>query len=151
METPTVDDWGEAVTLARSLGHDGRVRVPKAAEPTLPESVSLRHSNFPWSIHRGAVAVYRESERGDHLQIREYPACWEVSVDSYNPHYRPVSHAAVDIPAQMLLAMGALTPLDGYRWVFGDRLPPVFAPVSYSLSALGSASRLGKKLLPGVG
>ncbi|PSQ14990.1 hypothetical protein BRD02_07385 [Halobacteriales archaeon QS_8_69_73] len=109
MDERVVDDWNEAVTLARSLDADAEVRLPKAAAPTLPADLDLRRSNFPWSIHKGAVAVYREREPGAHLQIREYPAVWVVTTDSYNPRYRPLGHAAVDVPATR--------PPPGSRWL----------------------------------
>lgn len=141
-------DWGGAVALARSLAPDGSVSLPKAAEPALPADLDLRPSNFPWSIHKGAVAVYREAERGEHLQVREYPDRWVVTTDSHNPRYRPAAHAAVDVPVQMLLASGALTPVGGYRWVVGDRLPSPASAVSFSAAALGAVPRLGRRLLP---
>ncbi|MFQ3319805.1 MAG: hypothetical protein ACI8UR_002425 [Natronomonas sp.] len=147
MDTPTVDSWDEAITLARSLGNEADVWVPKAEEPLLPAELHLQRSNFPWSIHKGAVNVYRERERGDHLQIREYPRAWIVSLDHHNPHRRPVQHATVDIPAHMLIAMGALTPVRGYRWVFGDRIPSPVSVTAFSLSAIGAVPRLGRALL----
>jgi hypothetical protein len=54
--------------------------------------------------------VYRENEHGEHLQIREYPAAWVVTTDSFNPRYRPVGDGTVDIPATMLFAMATLMP-----------------------------------------
>lgn len=148
MERLEVDEWSEAILLARSAGYDGAIRVPKTAEPSLPESPEFHRSNFPWSIHKGAVAVYREATRDEHLQLREYPDYWVVSLDHYNPRYRPIEHAAVDIPMSMLLAMGTLTPLRGYRWVFGDRLPSPTSAVAFSTSALGAFPRFGLGLLP---
>ena len=147
MDETTVDSWGEAIPLARALGYDGSVRVSKVDEPTLPADLDVVSSNFPWSVHKGAIAVYRERERGDHLQIREYPAFWVVSLDHYNPHFRPVEHATVDIPVHMILALGALTPVRGYRWVFGDRLPSPTAAVAFSTSTIGLLPRFGRKLL----
>ena len=117
MDERIAGDWDEAILLARSLDDDAEVRLSKTVAPALPPELSVRSSNFPWSIHKGAVAVYREDERGRHLQIREYPDSWVVSTDSYNPRYRPLKHATVDVPATMLIAMGALTPLQGYRWL----------------------------------
>ena len=148
MQRVHAGDWTEAVTVARSLGTDATVRVSKAAEPSLPADLDLRPSNFPWSIHKGAVAVYREAERGEHLQIREYPDHWVVSLDRYNPRYRPVGHATVDVPVHLLVATGLLTPVQGYRWVLGDRLPSPTSAVEYSASALGAVPRLGRRLLP---
>ena len=148
MDERTAGDWDEAITLARSLDDDVEVRLSKSVAPTLPPELDLRTSNFPWSIHKGAVAVYRENERDRHLQIREYPALWVVSTDSYNPRYRPLEHATVDIPATMLIAMGALTPVQGYRWVFGDRLPSPASTLSLTASALGKGTEVGRRLLP---
>mgnify|MGYP006280891033 CR=1 FL=1 len=95
----TLDSWGQAIAASRGLTHGTTIVVPKVAEPTLPHSVDLRLSNFPWSIHKGATRVYRENTPGDHLQVREYPDHWTVQRDRSNPHYRPVSHARGDIPA----------------------------------------------------
>jgi hypothetical protein len=149
MDHRTVTDWSEAIGLARSLGYDTDLRVPKSSEPALPAALSLRRSNFPWSIHKGATTVYRETERGNHLQIREYPRQWVVSRDHYNPHYRPVGHATVDIPAQMLVATLTLTPLDGYRWILGDGLPSPTDVVPFSKATLGALPRVGLRLLGG--
>ena len=95
----TLNSWGQAIAAIRGFDYGATIRVPKVAEPTLPQSVDLRLSNFPWSIHKGATRVYRENTPGDHLQIREYPDHWTVQRDRSNPHYRPVSHARGDIPA----------------------------------------------------
>jgi hypothetical protein len=141
-------DRDEAVTLARSLDDDIEVRLSKSVAPTLPPELYLRTSNFPWSIHEGAVAVYRENERDGHLQIREHPASWVVSTDGYNPRYRPLKHATVGVPATMLVAMGALTPLQGYRWVFGDRLPSPASPLSFTASTVSKGIDVGRGLLP---
>ena len=148
MEHVEVESWAEAVAVARALDGDGSVRVSKAAEPTLPPDLDLRRSNFPWSIHKGAVAVYREADRDEHLQVREYPGHWVVTLDRYNPRYRPLGHASVDVPVHMLVAMGTLTPVRGYRWVFGDRLPSPASAVAFSTAALGAVPRLGRRLLP---
>lgn len=148
MDTRTVESWEEALTLARALGAEKSVTVPKSAEPALPTDIDLRRSNFPWSIHKGAVSVYREHEQGEHLQVREYPTSWAVSIDHYNPHYHPVEHATVDIPAHMVIAMGALTPIRGYRWIFGDRLPSPAAGIAFTTAAVGMLPKLGRSLLP---
>lgn len=148
MRSVAAADWHEAVALARALGTEVSVQLSKAAAPSLPTDLDLRPSNFPWSIHKGAVAVYREAERGEHLQVREYPDRWVVTTDSHNPRYRPAAHATVDVPLQMLLASGALTPVGGYRWVVGDRLPSPASAVSLSAATLGAVPRLGRRLLP---
>jgi len=148
MDERIAGDWDEAILLARSLDDDAEVRLSKTVAPTLPPELSVRSSNFPWSIHKGAVAVYREDERGRHLQIREYPGSWVVSTDSYHPRYRPLKHATVDVPATMLIAMGALTPLQGYRWVIGDRLPSPASTLSFTASTVGKGVDVGRKLLP---
>ncbi|WP_254839012.1 hypothetical protein [Natronomonas marina] len=148
MDERIAGDWDEAITLARSLEEGEEVRLSKSVEPALPADIDLRRSNFPWSIHKGATAVYRERERGRHLQIREYPAAWVVSTDSYNPRYRPIGHATVDIPATMLIAMGTLTPVQSYRWVFGDRFPSPASTLSFTASTVEKSLELGKNLLP---
>ncbi|WP_336001427.1 hypothetical protein [Halorientalis halophila] len=97
--------WDEALVRARRLDHQSRIVVPKAAEPGLPQSVELLHSNFPWSIHGGAVRVYREDRPGEHLQIREFRDRWTVSLDRVNPQYRPLSHAKGDVPVASLASL----------------------------------------------
>jgi hypothetical protein len=104
-QSPTVDTWEQALLTIRLLGHTGHVTVPKAAEPGLPDTVTLRLSNFPWSIHRGATRVYREDNPGEHVQIREYQSHWTVSLDRYNPHYRPLRHSRTDVPATALASV----------------------------------------------
>ena len=148
MDERIAGDWDEATALARALDDGAEVRLSKTVAPVLPPDISVRPSNFPWSIHKGAVAVYREDERGRHLQIREYPDSWVVSTDSYNPRYRPLKHATVDVPATMLIAMGVLTPVRGYRWVFGDRLPSPGSTLSFTASAVGKSIDVGRELLP---
>ena len=64
MDERIAGDWDEAILLARSLDDDAEVRLSKTVAPALPPELSVRSSNFPWSIHKGAVAVYREDERG---------------------------------------------------------------------------------------
>jgi len=148
MEERTAGDWDEAIALARSLGAETEVRLSKAVAPALPDDLPVRRSNFPWSIHKGAVAVYREREVGEHLQIREYPAFWSVTTDGFNPRSRPLSHATVDIPATMLIAMATLTPIQSDRWVFGDRLPSPSDTLAFTAATLGDGVDLGKDLLP---
>lgn len=93
-----VDSWETALTIVRYLVPDAEVTVPKESEPLLPTEVSLRRSNVPWSIHKGARRVYREDRRGEHVQIREYADHWTVELDNNNPHYRPMRHVALDTP-----------------------------------------------------
>lgn len=91
-----VDSWDVALALVRHVMPDADVTVPKRAEPILPRGLSVRRSDVPWSVHKGARRVYREDRPGEHVQIREYPDRWTVQLDSFNPHYRPVRHVAVD-------------------------------------------------------
>lgn len=148
MDERIAGDWDEALALARSLDAETEVRLSKAVAPSLPEDLAVRRANFPWSIHKGAGAVYRERERGEHLQIREYPASWTVTTDGYNPRRRPLSHATVDIPATMLIAMATLTPVQSYRWVFGDRIPSPADTISFTAATVGKGAELGRDLLP---
>lgn len=148
MDERIAGDWDEAIALARSLDPEPEVRLSKAVAPSLPADLDVRRSNFPWSIHKGAVAVYRERERGEHIQIREYPASWVVTTDTYNPRSRPLGHATVDVPATMLIAMTTLTPVQSYRWVFGDRIPSPADTVSFTAATLEKAGSLGCDLLP---
>ena len=141
-------DWDEAILLARSLNDNAEVRLSKTVAPALPPELSVWPSNFPWSVHKGAVAVYREDERGRHLQIREYSGSWVVSMDSYNPRYRPLKHATVNVPATMLIAMGALTPLPGLP--ADNRRPPAFSlasTVSFTVSTVSKGADVGRRLL----
>lgn len=105
VETFEAAEWSTALAHARHLGHEHRVVVSKADEPSLPDDVDLRTSNFPWSIHGGAQRVYREDSPGEHLQIREYRDRWTVSLDRVNPHYQPFGHARSDVPAASLASL----------------------------------------------
>ncbi|WP_424017254.1 hypothetical protein ACOZ4N_15410 [Halorientalis pallida] len=105
VETYEAAGWDEALARARQVGHGNRVVVSKAAEPSLPETVDLRPSNFPWSIHSGALRVYREDSPGEHLQLKEYRDRWVVSLDRVNPHYQPFGHARNDVPAASLVSL----------------------------------------------
>jgi len=142
--------WGQAIALARQVGYQSRVVVPKTVEPALPSYLDARPSNFPWSIHEGATRVYREDTPGEHLQIREFPDRWEVSLDRSNPHHRPISHARRDVPR------GSIFSLPTFLFVRGVgttvRFPLTAANVSLELlsdSKLLQAHRyLPKKLRP---
>ncbi|WP_136715350.1 hypothetical protein [Halorientalis salina] len=116
----TVDSWGEALAAVHGVDFGTDIRVPKSSEPTLPGTVDLRSSNFPWSIHKGAIRVFRENEAGAHLQIREFPDYWTVQRDRSNPHYRPVSHARTDVPAMTAAMSVASFPI--FTYLSGLRL-----------------------------
>lgn len=90
-----VESWPAALAVVRYALPDGEVTVPKWAEPSLPD-IPLRRANVPFSVHKGAWRVYREDERGSHVQIREYADHWTVELDRHNPRYRPVRHLAAD-------------------------------------------------------
>jgi hypothetical protein len=95
--TLEAESWPAALATVRYALPDGEVTVPKWAEPSLPD-IPLRRANVPLSVHKGAWRVYREDERGPHVQIREYADHWTVELDRHNPRYRPVRHLAVDTP-----------------------------------------------------
>ncbi|MFB6083390.1 MAG: hypothetical protein ABEJ94_04010 [Halorientalis sp.] len=105
VETYEATGWAEALARVRQVGHGNRVVVSKAAEPGLPDSAEVRLSNFPWSIHGGAVRVYREDSPGEHVQIKEFRDRWEVSLDRVNPHYQPLGHARNDVPVSSLVSL----------------------------------------------
>lgn len=107
--------WDEARGLARALGPGATVSVPKSAAPTLPDDDRIAPANFPWSLHKGAVRVYREDEPGGHLQIREYPTRWTVEYDRFNPRYRPVSHARRDIRPRAVAGLPVFATAQGFR------------------------------------
>jgi len=105
VETYEATGWAEALARARQVGHGNRVVVSKAVEAALPDSIEVRLSNFPWSIHGGAVRVYREDSPGEHVQIKEFRDRWEVSLDRVNPHYQPLGHARNDVPVSSLVSL----------------------------------------------
>jgi hypothetical protein len=111
--------WAEALARARQVGHENRVVVSKTVEPGLPESVELRPSNFPWSIHGGAIRVHREDNPGEHLQIKEFRDRWSVSLDRVNPHYQPLGHARNDVPAASLTSLPLFAATQSVR-LFGS-------------------------------
>lgn len=89
--------WSEAFERVRDPGYGDEIVVPRAAEPELPATMALRRSPPPLSLRRGATAVYRQDERGEHYQIREYERHWTVSFQDHNPHYAPVRHLLSDV------------------------------------------------------
>jgi hypothetical protein len=93
-----VESWPAALAVVRHVRTDGEVRVPKWAEPELPD-IPIHRANVPFSVHKGAWRVYREDEPGAHVQIREYRDHWTVELDRHNPRYRPVRHVAADTRA----------------------------------------------------
>lgn len=93
-----VSSWDVAVTLLRYVVPEAIVTISKVDEPILPDDLSLRRSDVPWSIHKGARHVYRENQLGRHVQIREFDDRWTLELDNYNPHYQPVRHIALDTP-----------------------------------------------------
>lgn len=101
-----VDSWDAARAIVEYVVPDALVTVSKGGEPTLPRDLSMRRSNVPWSIHKGAWRVYRDDRPGEHLQIREYDDHWTVELDHHNPHYRPLRHVAVDTPTYIREAVG---------------------------------------------
>lgn len=138
-EDLTVETWDQALVTIQTVDYGTEISVPKATEPTLPPTVDLRASNFPWSIPKGAIRVYRENTPGEHLQIREFTDHWAVQRDRSNPHYRPVSHASGDVPA-MTAAMGlatfpVFTALSGMR--LAGQLSAQAADLSVSMFADG--------------
>jgi hypothetical protein len=97
--------WADAVFLLRQLGPGTKVEVSKADEPSLPTDLDLRRSNVPWSVHKGARAVYREDTPGEHVQLREYPDHWALELDQHNPRYRPARHVAADTTDYAIAAL----------------------------------------------
>lgn len=88
--------WSSARRRARDLCYNTEVEVSKLAEASPPPDMDLRESRFPFSVAKGARAVYREDTRGEHFHIREYDDRWTIELDRSNPHYEPVTHALTD-------------------------------------------------------
>jgi hypothetical protein len=104
-EPLTAATWTDAVFLLRQLGPGTKVEVSKADEPSLPADLNLRRSNVPWSVHKGARAVYREDTPGEHVQLREFPDRWTLELDRHNPRYRPARHVAADTTDYTIAAL----------------------------------------------
>lgn len=102
----TAHSWQLAFAKARELGYSAEISVPKRAERSLPRNMNIRKSPPPFSLPKGAKAVYREDQRGDHFQIREYEDHWTVDLDRFNPHYAPARHAMADATQYTALAAG---------------------------------------------
>lgn len=98
--------WSEAFERARDPGYGDEIVVPRAAEPALPETMSLRRSPPPMSLRKGATTVYRQDERGEHYQIREYEDHWTVAFQSHNPHAAPLQHLLTDVNVWRALTTG---------------------------------------------
>jgi len=71
-----------------------KVQIPKAVLPSLPDRFKrTRLAKMP----DGSVGSYRDMNASVHSShIHEYPDHWELHVDCFNPHYRPIEHALVD-------------------------------------------------------
>jgi hypothetical protein len=138
--------WGQAIAMARQIGDETPVIVSKAVEPALPDHLEVTASNFPYSLHKGAFRVYRESTPGRHLQIREYTDHWELTLDSNNPHYRPLSHARGDVPAGSVATLPTFLAVRGLGTA--ARLPLEIA--NFSLQLLSDSKLLtAHRYLPG--
>lgn len=146
-ESLTAASWETAFAVVRQLGPGTTVRVSKADESSLPP-LRVRQSNVPYSVHKGALSVYREDSPGEHLQIREYPDEWTVELDRHNPHYRPARHVALDTrryardavstPLSTALAVAVFSPIRSVQLV--EQLSG--AAIAAPLSALDSGISL---------
>jgi hypothetical protein len=92
-------NWWQAIRIANEHGPGITIDIPKHAERMLPPGRQFIESNPPFSLKLGAEQVYREDKRGPHYQIRDYKDRWSLQYDRFNPHYRPLRHAAVDATA----------------------------------------------------
>lgn len=71
-----------------------KAEIPKEVLPALPERFErTRLAKRP----EGSLASYRDMNASlTSSHIHEYANHWELHVDCFNPHYRPVEHALVD-------------------------------------------------------
>lgn len=71
-----------------------KVEIPKEMLPALPNRFErTRLAKMP----DGSLGSYRDMEASvQSSHIHEYPDHWELHVDCFNPHYRPIEHAMVD-------------------------------------------------------
>lgn len=144
-ELLTAESWDEALVLLEQLGCGTHVTVSKADEPALPPGLRLRRSNVPWSVHKGATAVYRQDTPGTHVQIRDYADRWVVELDNHNPRYRPARHVAVDtreyvrtVVSQPLWSLTGVTLFTPVRSVqFAEEMATLAAGTPLSLLARG--------------
>ena len=63
------------------ISYDEFLRIEKVDMPTLPAGFQPS----TWSLSLGAMAVYRDGNRTNSLQIREYDTHWTVQLDRFNP------------------------------------------------------------------
>lgn len=98
--------WSEAFERARDPGYPDEIVVAREAEPELPATMALRRSPPPLSLRKGATAVYRQDEPGEHYRIREYEDCWSVAFQQHNPRYAPLKHLAADADLASTVAAG---------------------------------------------
>jgi hypothetical protein len=71
-----------------------KAEIPKEVLPALPDRFErTRLAKRP----ENSLSSYRDMNASVHSShIHEYPDHWELHVDCFNPHYRPVEHALVD-------------------------------------------------------
>lgn len=71
-----------------------RITVPKYEVPSLPDRFER---TWLADVPEGAVASYRDMDAAvSSTHVHEFPGYWELHVDQFNPHYRPVEHALAD-------------------------------------------------------
>ncbi|QLH79812.1 hypothetical protein HZS55_22055 [Halosimplex rubrum] len=101
--------WWKAKQLARKQGYGEKIEVPKTDEPSLPPEFE----RSALSISAGAQAVYRDQQKTDSFQVREYEGKWTIELDQHNPEAgNPLAHAVYDAPkytAAAVVAVGAIT------------------------------------------
>lgn len=70
------------------------VQIPRYLLPSLPGRFER---TWLADVPAGAVGSYRDMDSVvESSHIHEFPGHWELHVDSFNPHYRPVEHALAD-------------------------------------------------------
>lgn len=127
---PTDLVWAHEQLLGSEAETGTKTQIPKWVVPTLPARFERTWLGV---LPEGAVDSYRDmAARTDSAHINEFPGYWELHVDSFNPHYYPVSHVLADTdvvpalrewgnavaltstqipPSARLVAVGALVPL----------------------------------------
>lgn len=86
--------WAYEQVLDSGTVSEGVVQIPKWRLPTLPDRFER---TWLAKLPDGAIDSYRDMDsRVDSVHINEFPAYWELHIDSFNPHYYPVAHVCTD-------------------------------------------------------
>lgn len=95
----TAYSWAEASRRVHDEEYGEKIELPKEYAAELPR----RFESSDRSIRGQANAVYRDQQKTDSIQVREYDDKWVLEVDRHNPETgKPLAHVIEDAPEYAL-------------------------------------------------